>query len=163
MNKVLIAKEAAEKAIAIESVRTACLQRKAEMYALAIIIVVGFQLLNIKILVESSISWVKGTYGLSLVVLSFSLIFAILAMRLKGYADYPRGNRIWDTLKPESVTEDAAQEALVQLLLKTREQNALLNDAKINILSWCGWLFFAGFLLIVGSQLLDAFVNMLPE
>ncbi len=80
-------------------------------------------------------------------------------MRVKGYADYPRGNKLWDNLKPENVSEDVAQEALVQMLLQTREQNARLNDAKINSLFWCVWLLFVGFLLVAGSQLLDAFVN----
>jgi ribonuclease D len=84
---------------------------------------------------------------------------AFLAIRLNGYADYPRGNKLWDNLKPENVSEDAAQEALVQMLLKTREQNAQLNDAKVNSLFWCGWLLFVGFLLGAGGQLLDAFLN----
>ena len=64
-------------------------------------------------------------------------------------------------MKPENISEDAAQEALVQLLLETREQNARLNDAKVKALSCCGWLLFAGFLLVAGSQLLDAFVDTL--
>ena len=96
---------------------------------------------------------------LSLASLSLSLFFALRGMRAKGYADYPRGNKLWDNLKPENVSEDAAQEALVQLLLQTREQNARLNDVKINSLFWCGWLLFVGFLLVAGSQLLDAFVD----
>lgn len=82
-------------------------------------------------------------------------------MRLKGQADYPRGNKLWINLKPENVSEETAQEALVQMLLEAREQNARLNDARINSLCWCRWLFFAGFLLVVGSQLLDAFVEAL--
>jgi len=80
----------------------------------------------------------------------------------KGYAGYPRGNKLLDTLKPDSVTEEAAEEGLVQLLLKTREQNALLNDAKARSLFWCGWLLFAGILVVVGSQLLDAYIDTLP-
>jgi hypothetical protein len=62
-------------------------------------------------------------------------------------------------LKAESVSEVAAQEALVQMLLETREQNARLNDVKVKSLFWCGWLLFAGYLLVAGSQLLNTVLN----
>ncbi len=159
MSKISIVKEAAEKAIRAESDRTAHLLRKAERFAAGIIIVTGFQLLDVRTLLESPSPWVKFSGYLSLAALSLSLFFAFRAMRVKGYADYPRGNKLWDNLKSENVSEDVAQEALVQLLLQTREQNARLNDAKINSLFWCGWLLFVGFLLVAGSQLLDAFVD----
>jgi hypothetical protein len=161
MSKISIVKEAAEKAIVAESVRTAHFLRKAERFAAGIIIVAGFQLLDAKTLLESSSPWVKILCCASLGVLGVSLFFAFCGMRDKGYADYPRGSKLWDNLKPENVSEDAAQEALVHLLLKTREQNAQLNDAKVNSLFWSGWLLFVGFLLVAGSQLLDAFVNTL--
>jgi len=34
-----------------------------------------------------------------------------------------------------------------------------LNDAKVKSLFWCGWLLFGGFLLVTGSQLLNAVLN----
>ena len=154
MNKISIVKEAAEKASAAESDRTAHLLRKADTFAAGIIIVTGFRLLEANNLLGSSSQWMNLLYYLSLAVLSLSLFFAFRAMRVKGYAGYPRGNKLSDTLKPESVSEDAAQEALVQMLLETREQNARLNDAKVKSLFWCGWLLFAGFLLVAGSRLL---------
>jgi hypothetical protein len=163
MSKVSIVKEAAEKAIAAESGRTALLLRKAETFAAGIMIVAGFQLVEGGNLLQSSSQWVKASYCLSLVVLSVSLFFAFCGMGVKGYADYPRSNKLWDNLKPETVSEDAAQEALVQMLLKNREQNAQLNDAKVNSLFWCGWLLFVGFLLVVSGQLLDTFVNTLSS
>ena len=161
MSKILIVREAAEKAIRAESDRTVLLLRKAERFAAGIIIVMGFQLLDVKTLLESPSPWVKISCYLSLAALGISLFFAFRGMRVKGYADYPRGNKLWDNLKPENVSEDAAQEALVQMLLQTREQNARLNDAKVNSLFWCGWLLFAGFLLVASSQLLDALVDTL--
>ena len=161
MSKISIVKEAAEKAIAAEFVRTAHLLRTAEKFAAVIIIMTGFQLLDVKALLESSSQLVKVSCYLSLAVLSISLVFALGGMQLKGYADYPRGKKLWDNLKPENVSEEAAQEALVQMLLETREHNARLNDAKVKSLFWCGWLFFAGFLLVASSQLLDAFVDTL--
>lgn len=159
MSKITLVKEAVENAIRSESEKTAHLHRKAERVAAGIIVVTGFQLLDIKTLLESSSSWVKISCYLSLATLSLSLFFAFSAMRVKGYADYPRGNKLWDNLKPENVTEYEAQEALIQMLLQIREQNARLNDAKINSLFWCGWLLFIGFLLVSGSQLFDAFVD----
>jgi len=156
MSKIAIVQAAAEKTIAAESARTGQLLRRAEKLAAGIIIVTGFQLLDAKSLLESSAELARISGYLSLGVLSVALFFAICAMCVKGYADYPRGNKLWDNLKPEQVSEDAAQEALVQLLLQSREQNALLNDAKAASLFWCAWLFFAGCLLVAGSQLLDA-------
>jgi len=136
------------------------LLRKAGLYAAGIIVVTGYQLLDLRTLLASSSPWVRMVCYVSLAVLGVALFFAFRGMRLKGYAGYPRGNKLWINLKPENVSEDAAREALVQMLLETREQNARLNDSKVNSLFWCGWLFFTGFLLVAGSQLLDAFVDV---
>ena len=132
MSKISIVKEVAEKAIAAESDRTVQLLRKAEIHAAGIIIVTSYQLLDIKILLQSS-PWVRILGLVSLGVLGVALFFAFRGMRLKGQADYPRGNKLWANLKPENISEDAAQEALVQMLLETREQNARLNDARVNV------------------------------
>jgi hypothetical protein len=159
MSKISIVRETAEKAISAESNRSVHLLRKADTLAAGTIIVTGFQLLDANNLLGSSSQWTNILYYLSLVVLSVSLFFAFRGMRIKGYAGYPRGKKLWDALKPENVSEDAAQEALVQMLLETREQNARLNDAKVSSLFWCGWLLFVGFLLVAGSQLLNAVLN----
>ena len=159
MSTISIVKEVAETAIKAESEWIVHLLRKAELYAAGIIIVAGFQLLDVKTLLESSSQWVKILCYASLGVLGLALFFAFRGMRLKGHADYPRGNKLWVNLKPDNISEEAAQEALVQMLLETREQNARLNDAKVQALFWCGWMFFAGFLLVAGSQLLDAIVD----
>jgi hypothetical protein len=161
-NKVLIMKGAAEKAMAAESVRSDALLRHATKLAAGVIIVLGFQLMDAKTLLESSSRDVKLLCYLSTGVLGAALLLAIVGLTSKGYAGYPRGNKLLDTLKPDSVTEEAAEEGLVQLLLKTREQNALLNDAKARWLFWCGWLFLVGVLLVAGSQLLDAYIDTLP-
>ena len=161
MSKISIVKEAAEKAIVAESDRTAQLLRKADMLAAGTIVVTGFQLMDANNALGSSSHWTDILYYLSLAVLSAALFFAFRGMQVKGYAGYPRGKKLWDTLKPENVSEDAAQEALVQMLLDTREQNARLNDAKIKSLFWCGWLLFAGFLLVAASQLLNPILNSL--
>jgi hypothetical protein len=159
MSKVAIIKDAAEKAMAAERDRTGQLIGRAEKFIVGIIIVTGFQLWNAAILLESSSQWVKDLCCLALAVLSLSLVFGFCSLRLKGYAGYPRGDKLWENLKSEDVSEDAAEQAIIQLLLKTREQNAKLNDAKVGSLFWCGWLFFAGFVLVVSSYLLDAFAN----
>ena len=159
MSKISIVKDAAEKALVAEAERTAQLLRKAYIFAAGTFIVTGFQLLGANSLLDASLRWVNVLYYLSLAVLGVSLFFACCGMRVKGYANYPRGNKLWDNLKPESVSEEAAQEAIVQMLLQTREQNARLNDAKVNSLLWCRWLFFVGFLLVAGSQLLNAILN----
>lgn len=161
MSKILIAKDAAEKAMAAETNRAESLLRQAGKFAAGIIVVLGFQLLDAKTLLESVSLWVKILCYASLAVLVLSLLFAFAALALKSYANYPRGHTLWETLKPDNVTEETAQEAIVQLLLKTREQNALLNDARERLLSWSGWLFLGGILLVVAGQLLDAYIDTL--
>ncbi len=159
MSKISIVKEAAEKALAAESERTQCLLARAEKFAAGIVIVMGFQLLDIAALLESSSLLTKVSCYLALAAVGFSLFFGFHGLRLKGYAGYPRGDKLWETLKPDNVSEADAEESLIRLLLKTREQNAKLNDAKAGSLSWCGWLLFAGILLVAGSHLLNALAN----
>ena len=161
MNKILIVKDAAEKALIAENVRTESLLRAEAKLAAGTIVVAGFQLMDANNVLGPSSHWTDILYYLSLAGLSAALFLAFRGMQAKGYAGYPRGKKLWDTLKPENISEDAAQEALVQMLLETREQNARLNDSKVKSLSWCGWLLFAGFLLVVASQLLNPILNSL--
>ena len=159
MSKITVVKETAEKAMSAENDRTKHLLGRAEKFMAGIIVVTGFQLLDVPTLLESPSQWVKALCYLALAALSLSLFFGFCSLRLKGYAGYPRGDRLWENLKSEDVSEDAAELAIIQLLLKTREQNAKLNDAKAGLLFWCGWLLFAGFLLVVNAQLLAALAN----
>jgi hypothetical protein len=157
MSKVLLAKDAAEKALAIELDRTGSLLRSAWMFAAGNLVALGFQLRDLKALVESPSPLVKLLGCLSLAVLGASLLLACQGVQARGYSQYPRGQKLWDSLKPESVSAEAAEEAIVQMLLQTREQNARLNDVKTRILGWCAGLFATGSLLVAGSQVLDAF------
>jgi len=162
MSKISIVKEAAEKAIAAESDRTTQLLRKADMFAAGTIAVIAYQLLDITMLVDS-VFRVRVSCYLSLATLCFSLFFAFYSMRVKGYRHYPRGDKLWENLKSENVSDEAAEQAVIQLLLKTREQNAKLNDAKSGWLFWCGSLFFAGIMLVMVSRLLAALAIAFPN
>ena len=159
MNKISIIMETAEKAMAAEADRAGQLLARAEKFAAGIVIVTGFQLWNMTDILDPSSRWASDSCYLSLVVLSLSLLFAFYGMRLKGYAGYPRGDTLWETLKSEKVSDDDAEQAIIQLLLKNREQNAKLNDAKMRLLFWCGLLFLVGFLLVIVSRLLAALAN----
>ncbi|HSY16798.1 MAG TPA: hypothetical protein VK815_00625 [Candidatus Acidoferrales bacterium] len=163
MSKFSMAKDAAEKAMSAESARTESLLREGGKLAAGIVIVLGFQLLDLKALLESSSAWAKISSCASLGVLGISLLLAVCSQQAKGYANYPRGFTLWDNLKPENVSTEAAEEALMQMLLKTREQNARLNDAKTRVLYWCRWLLFIGILSVAGSQLLDAYASGLID
>jgi hypothetical protein len=163
MSKLSIIKDAAEKATAAELNRTESLLREAGKLAAGIVVGIGFQLLDAKALMESSSPWAKKNCYLSLIFLSVSLLLAFYSQQFKSYTNYPRGNALWDTLKPENVSAETAEEALVQMLLKTREQNARLNDSRARILYWGRWLLFIGIVLLVASQLLDAFGNSLID
>ena len=159
MNKISIIMETAEKAMADETDRAEQLLGRAEKFAAGIVIVTGFQLWNVTGVLDPSSRWVNDSCYLSLGVLSLSWLFAFYGMRLKGYAGYPRGDKLWETLKSEKVSDDDAEQAIILLLLQNREQNAKLNDAKMRLLFWCGSLFFVGFLLVTISRLLAALAN----
>jgi len=159
MNKISIIMETAEKALAAETDRAGHLLGRAEKFAAGIVIVTGLQLWNVTGMLDPSSRWINGTCYLSLAVLSVSLLLAFWGMRLKGYAGYPRGDKLWETLKAENVSDNDAAQAVIQLFLKNREQNAKLNDAKMRLLFWCGVLFLLGFLLVIVSHLLAALAN----
>jgi hypothetical protein len=156
MNKTTIIKEAAERAMTDESGRTRRLLGMAEKLLAGALIVTGFQLLNLAALLESPSRLPQVSCYLALAALGLSLFFGFYSLRPKDHAGYPRGDKLWETLKPDAVSEDAAEEAVIHLLLKSREQNAKLNDARARSLFWCGWLAFAGVLLVAGSMVLNA-------
>ena len=160
MSKISIVKEAAEKAMTAEGDRANQLAGRGEKLLAGIIIATGFQLLDTPTLLDASSSPVKVTCCLSLAALALAALLGFWSLRPAGYAGYPRGEKLWETLKTEDVSEEAASQAVVQLLLKNREQNAKLNDAKASSVFWCGWLLFAGIILVVASHLLDALANM---
>jgi len=159
MNKISIIMETAEKAMAAEADRAGQLLARAEKFAAGIVIVTGFQLWNMTNILDPSSRWASDSCYLSLGALSLSLLFAFYGMRLKGYASYPRGDKLWETLKSDKVSDDDTEQAILQLLLKNREQNARVNDAKMSLLFWCGSLFLVGFLLVIISRLLAALAN----
>ena len=159
MSKIIIVKEVTEKAMAAESERTENLIGHAEKLIAGIIVVTGFHLLDLPTLLASSSPLVKALCYLALAALGVSVLFGFYSLRLKGHASYPRGDKLWENLKSDDVSEIVAEQAVIQLLLKTREQNARLNDAKAGSLLWCGWLFAAGFLSVISSQLLYAITN----
>jgi hypothetical protein len=128
-------------------------------FAAAILVVLAFQLRDVKSMVESPSPWVRVLCYLSLGVLAASLFLVFQGFQTRGHGHYPRGLKLWETLKPDNVTDGAAEEALVEMLLHTREQNARLNDAVGSALSRCGWLLFAGVLLVTGSQVLEAIAD----
>lgn len=160
MSKARIIQEAAEKAAAAEVDRTRLLLARAEKFSAAIIVLVGFQLLGANYMLACASLWIRGMCYLSLAFLGVSLFCAVWSLKVKDYAGYPRGNRAWDNLKADDISESAAEEAVIQMLLNTREQNAKLNDAKTRWLFWSGWLLFGGIGLIIGSHLLAALVVM---
>lgn len=161
MSKILIAKDAAEKAMVAETARTESLMRQGGRFAAVAMVVLGFQLMDTKTLLESPSSWVKILCYAALAAPAAALLFAFFALAPKAHGSYPRGNKLWETLKPDNVTEEAAEEAIVQLLLKSREQNAVSNDAKARSLFYSGALLLAGVLLVAASQLLDAYIDTL--
>ena len=162
MSKISLIKETAEKAMAAENERGRRLCGRAERLTAATVVVTGFQLLSAPNLLGSGSFWAEVATYAALAVLALALFAGFYSMRLAGSAEYPRGDKLLEVLKPENVSQDAAEEAIAQLLLKNREQNAKLNDAKARALSCCAWTLFAGFLLSAISQLLVPFAVISP-
>lgn len=162
MSKISIVRQAAEMALSAETDRSRCLLGRAEKLTAAALVVSGFQLVAASGVLGSGSPWAEGSVYLALALLALSLFHGFYAMGFKGYADYPRGDKLWEALKPENVSPDSAQEAVIQLLLRNREQNAKLNDAKARSLSRCGWLLFAGFVVCAAGQLLAPLAVIVP-
>jgi hypothetical protein len=162
MNKLSLIKETAEKAMIAENERANRLSGKAERLTAGTIIVMGFQLLCAPNLLGSGSRWAGVACYLALAVLALAVFLGFCSMRLIGYAEYPRGDKLLDVLKPDNVSPDAAEEAITQLLLKNREQNVKLNDSKVRALSRCAWALFAGFILAAVSQLLAPLAIISP-
>lgn len=156
MDKISLIREMAEKAMNGETVRMHYLIARGEKLLAGIIIVTGFQMLDVPNLLASGSPSVKVLCFLSLAVLGLSLFFGFACIGIKDHSGYPREDKLLENLKPENVSDEAAEQAIIQLLLKARERNAKLNDTRIKLLSPCGWLFLTGFLLVSGSQLLAA-------
>jgi len=159
MNKLRVAKEAAETALAFEFGRRESQLRDAWKFTTGIIVALGFQLRDVRTLVECPAACVKILCCLSFLVLVAALIAVSACLQFNGDGHYPRGQKLWDNLKPESVSDVEADEALVLMILQTREQNAKSNDVRGRNLQWVGRLVSAGILLVVATQLLDAFFN----
>lgn len=155
-------KEAAEKALSAEMDRARYLLGRAEKLTAGGVVVAAFQLVGASSVLGSGSPWAARSVYLALALLALSLFFGFYAMGVKGYSDYPRGDKLWETLRPDNVSAEAAQEAIVQLLLRNREQNAKLNDAKAISLTRCGWLLFAGFLACTAGQLLAPLAVIVP-
>jgi hypothetical protein len=161
MSKFSLAKDAVEKASSAEQNRTETLVRESRWLAAGTVIVLGFQLLDAKALLESSSPSAKITGCASVAILGLSLFLTFCSQQIKIYPNYLRGYALWDNLKPDSVSEQMAEDALMQMLLKAREQNTRLNDTRTRLLYWSRWLLFAGIVLLAVSQLLDAQVSSL--
>lgn len=142
-----------------EAKRTGQLLGRAEKLIAGIIVVTGFQLQDISRLLYLPSPWAKALCYASLAILSFCLLLTFCGFRLKGYASYPRGDKLWENIKNDNVSDDAVESGVIQLLLKNREQNAKLNDAKARILSWSASLFFMAVLLAIASRLLAALAD----
>lgn len=162
MSKISLIKETAEKAMAAENERAKRLLGRAEKLTAGTIIVIGFQIVSAPNLLGSGSLWAEVACYAALAVLALAVFLAFFSMRLKGYVEYPREDKLLEVLKPENISQEAAEEAITQLLLRSREQNAKLNDAKTRALSRCGWVLCAGFLLAAISQLLAPLAVISP-
>jgi hypothetical protein len=159
MNKTYTVKDATEKATAAENDRTKQLTGRVEKLVAGIILVTGFQLLNVPSSLESPLACGKVLCFLALAILSLALFFGFRSVTARGHAGFPREDKLRETLRPGNVSDEAAEQALVHWLLKTLERNAKLNDNKTKSLFGGVRPFFGGFLLVVTSQLLAALSN----
>lgn len=150
-SKISVVKDAAEKGFEAESKRTENLFAKAEKLVAGVAAVTGFQVIDAKNLVKTQSSEILN--GSALVFLFFALFLAFLAMKVRDYVSYPRGNVLWDKLICKEVSAEAAEAAIALMLLKAKERNASLNDRNALLVAASCVALVLGFLFAVAAQL----------
>lgn len=155
-SKVDVIFQVSEKAFLQERMRADKLSAAAEKYVGAVVIIMGFQLIEIDQLTLSG-SWSPALRGwlavLALLALGVSTVCALLSIQVRKYYSYPRGTTLIDELKDESITDEVAKIKVARMYLSAHDINAGINDKRAKMLSYSGALLVSGLLLAVLSYL----------
>ena len=156
MSKLSTIKDLAEKALDAEFERMEFQISKAEKYIAGMTLIVGFQLFETKDLVKNYWGF-RILVGSSIILLALSLIFALLAIRVRDYGRLPRNGQLKELLEDKDADELDADQEITDMLLEVREGNAKLNDKNAVWLQLSGWFLLVGFLSVVLTQIMAAF------
>jgi hypothetical protein len=154
MNKQDIILQQSEKFFSAEEARTQQLDEKAEKVIAAIVVVVGFHLVDINRLAFAGrpevvlSSWIAA---FALIILGAAIVFALVSRRVQAYVSYPRGLKLIDDLRDQAIDEEGSKLLIARMNLCAHDCNAQLNDTRAKLLSISGTMLVAGFLLAVAS------------
>jgi hypothetical protein len=160
MGKIEIIVRESEKSFLMEQTRKRTLTERADKFIGAAAVIVGFQLTQISNLALSGNrrQILHGWFSIgALVALAFSVLLTMLSMRVQEYHSYPRGTKLIDELKDESITEDVAEIKIARMYLSAHDINAQINDERARLLSVGGILLVVGLGLAAVSYLITKF------
>jgi hypothetical protein len=136
-----------EKAFLLELERTDKLTAKAEKLLVAVGVVAGLQVLDLKILSIVALS--------AFIALAVSVAFALTSMQVRNYKGYPRKKALLTQLSPDKVSDEAVSLSVCNMYLEAREDNARMNDNRARTLAWAVILLVLAFALMTGGHLAE--------
>lgn len=152
MSKIELVFQESEKAFNAECEREDRLTTKAEAYIGAIVVIIGFKIVNFEALESIDFSAHSLSSWLSLVsflLFGVGLVFALVSRRVWDYLSYPRGESLIQELRPNTIDDDSAQIMVAKMYLEAREWNAQINDRRAVMLSKSGIFIVLGFIVLV--------------
>lgn len=156
MNKIELVLQESEKAFDAECEREDRLTTKAETYIGAVVIIIGFKIIDLEslklanYLTHPFLSWLSA---ISFLFFGISLVYALISRRVWNYLSYPRGERLIHELRPNNIDDDSAKIMIAKMYLAARENNAVINDQRAGMLSISGILMVVGFIVAVLSAI----------
>lgn len=158
VNKLIL--EESEKAFLDESARREALTSKAEKYISAVVIVIGFGVIELEPLKQYELGKQIGaplfcyTFWsvLAFILLGASLILAFMSMQVRKYVTYPSGQTLFEHLKGKD--ESDAKLIMATTYLEIRDKNAKLNTNRAHLLFYSGLLLIIGFVVVIITHLI---------
>jgi len=157
MSKIDLVYQVSEKAFNAERDREEVLTDKAEKYIAAVVIIIGFKLINLDNLdlfgSNGSMlsSWISF---LSFIVLGISLVYSLLSRRIWPFQSYSRGESLIEELRSDHINDEMAKISVAKMYLHVRECNAKINDRRARMLSVSAVLMVVGFIMAVFGHMI---------
>jgi len=152
MSKEDITLEHSGKAFTAQLTRAKTLDDKAEKLAAAVVVVIGFHLIDSSMLKLQGSAAIQAVISIAaLALLGASLVAAYLGRRIQKYVGYPKAAEFLDMLSPNDVDEERAKLLVAKVYLNAAESNREINNKKAQWLTLSSWLLLVGLLAAVIS------------
>lgn len=137
-------------ALQAELKRGDALHQKAEKLIVAVGVVSGFQLIDIKnVITLQADAYTTIFVVLSFLMLSASLLYAFLSMRVMQNKLYPKERKLLERLEESKEDANKLSFEISGLYLDIRSAKANINDKRAKLLTIGGYLLLAAFFMIV--------------